>query len=42
VLPGVADALRIGHRLDLVERVEARHQPSAIDRMSVQYEELHP
>ena len=34
--------LRIGHRLDLLEEVQARHEPPAIDRMGVQDEELHP
>jgi hypothetical protein len=42
VLPRVAHPLGIGDRLDLLEEVQTRHQSSAVDRVGVEDEELHP
>jgi hypothetical protein len=42
VLPGLAEAVRLAHDLHLVEPIEGGNEASAVDRVAVEDEELHP
>ena len=42
VLPCVTDGFGACDRLDVVEKVQTRHQPPPVDRMGVEDEEFHP